>query len=73
MQNANDKSAALNFDPAATALNDIYGAGSVAFFKILEELRAQVGAQDRLEGLEVTRRERSRDEPLALADAHNAG
>jgi cyclohexanone monooxygenase len=56
-------------DTPATALNDIYGAGSLAFFKVLEEWRAR----DRLEGMEVTRRERSRSDTLASADGHNAG
>jgi len=50
-------------------LNDIYGAGSVAFFKVLEEWRSRDG----LEGLEVTRRERTKSNLLASADGHNAG
>jgi cyclohexanone monooxygenase len=51
-------------DTPATSLNDIYGAGSVAFFKVLEEWRAQ----DALHGLEVTRKERSRNDELVSAD-----
>lgn len=50
-------------DTPATALNDIYGAGSVAFFKILEDWRTQ----DRFEGLEVTRKERSSTDQLVSA------
>jgi cyclohexanone monooxygenase len=56
-------------DTPATALNDIYGAGSVAFFKVLEQWRAE----DRLEGLEVTRKERPRGDQLASADGRYAG
>ena len=52
-----------------SALNDIYGAGSVAFFKVLEEWRAQ----DRLEGMEVTRKERSKSGPLASVAGRNTG
>jgi hypothetical protein len=55
-------------DTPATALNDIYGAGSVAFFKLLGEWRAQDG----LEGMEITRKERSRSDLLATVDGHNA-
>ena len=54
-------------DTPATALNDIYGAGSVAFFKVLEEWRAQ----DALDGLQVTRKERSSNDQLVSADGHN--
>jgi cyclohexanone monooxygenase len=53
-------------DTPATALNDIYGAGSVAFFKVLEEWRAQ----DALDGLQVTREERSSSDQLVSADGH---
>jgi cation diffusion facilitator CzcD-associated flavoprotein CzcO len=53
-------------DTPATALNDIYGAGSVAFFKVLHEWRAQ----DALHGLEVTRKERPKDE-LVSADSQS--
>lgn len=51
-------------DTPATALNDIYGAGSVAFFKVLAEWRAQ----DALHGLEVTRKDQSRNDELVSAD-----
>jgi cation diffusion facilitator CzcD-associated flavoprotein CzcO len=54
-------------DTPATSLNDIYGAGSVAFFKLLEEWRAQ----DALEGLEVTRQERSSTDQLVPVAAHS--
>jgi cyclohexanone monooxygenase len=53
-------------DTPATALNDIYGAGSVAFFKVLEEWRAQ----DALDGLQVTRKERSSNDQLVSVDGH---
>jgi cation diffusion facilitator CzcD-associated flavoprotein CzcO len=56
-------------DTPATALNDIYGAGSVAFFKVLEEWRAQ----DRLEGMELTRNERSRGGPSAAVAGRSTG
>jgi cyclohexanone monooxygenase len=51
-------------DTPATALNDIYGAGSVAFFKVLAEWRAQ----NALHGLEVTRKDQSRNDELVSAD-----
>jgi cyclohexanone monooxygenase len=53
-------------DTPATALNDIYGAGSVAFFKVLEQWRAQ----DALDGLQVTRKERSSNDQLVSVDGH---
>jgi cation diffusion facilitator CzcD-associated flavoprotein CzcO len=52
----------------ATALNDIYGAGSVAFFKILEDWR-QEGT---LQGLEVRQGTRSHREGTSAADAQRS-
>jgi cyclohexanone monooxygenase len=51
-------------DTPATALNDIYGAGSVAFFKVLADWRAQ----DALQGLEVTRKDRSTSDERVSAN-----
>ncbi len=51
-------------DTPATALNDIYGAGSVAFFKVLTDWRAQ----DALHGLEVTRKVHSKSDERVSAE-----
>jgi cation diffusion facilitator CzcD-associated flavoprotein CzcO len=52
-------------DTPATALNDIYGAGSVAFFKVLADWRAQ----DTLQGLEVARKDQSTSDERISANA----
>ena len=51
-------------DTPATALNDIYGAGSVAFFKVLTDWRAQ----DALHGLEVARKVHSKSDERVSAE-----
>lgn len=55
-------------DTPATALNDIYGAGSVAFFKVLADWRAQ----DTLQGLEVARKDPSTSDERVSANAQRS-
>jgi cation diffusion facilitator CzcD-associated flavoprotein CzcO len=52
-------------DTPATALNDIYGPGSIVFFKVLADWRDQ----DTLHGMEVTRRRQPTSRDAVLADS----